>query len=780
MTDPRASRPDAGTRRLSRAALYDLARHGCLDSRAFDGALGIIGIRPGPVDWARYWFHLLTLCGTLLAACGVIFFIAWNWNGLHHFVKFGILQALIAAGVLVAVWRGVDSVAGSAALLASGVCIGPLLAVFGQTYMSGAYYWELFRAWTCMLLPFAALGRQAALWLLVWMTAGVWGLGFMQHMSQSYESTYGLPEFLLLQMAAVAVWELAMRRARNLPGREWLRAEWLPRLMVFAIALTMTVLVALLIFEERSWREWRADALFLPFKPAILTLYAAGLALLYFWYRHKRRDLFMLGCGVFSACAVAVAAMIRAEVFVDKATESLLFWGLTIAGLTALCGKLLLHWQRTMEAEEVSAATADPDGTDRAARHLFGFSHCKLDWPELRARLVQNGLWNGDKEFPAPPPSGAPWYINAMLSAGGWVSALLLMGFLALLLFSTMDLNNDFEGPLFLGGAIFLGIGAFCSRVPGVFARQFGLASAIAGAVAAASALVSLADSKQYWSLPCLLVCLTTFAVIRNRAYRYIAAVFGVFFLYALLDALFWGTHLRFTQYAAYFGEESVEESASFFTPVLWGTAALWAALCAFLARGWQTESRWMTDRRFAPFMPPLLHGIFTAILLLLVASLALQSAYSPRELYLLLPPRPGFGLGAAVGFILLVFLLARDEQNAERQGAGFMPCCLALACALLTLPMGWFLPGVPLALLGFLISRQTGNAALLGASALFLAAYLFRFYYTLDISLLHKSFSLMACGLVLLAMATLLRRAFVRRESHRLPDEKEGEARHA
>ena len=768
-------------RPLSRSALYSLAENEAMDSAAFEGALRLTGLRPDAGAWAVYWFRLLTLCGALLCASGVIFFIAWNWHGLHHFAKFGILEGVIAAGALVAVLRGVDSAAGAAGLAAAGLCMGPLLAVFGQTYMSGAHSWELFRAWTCMLLPFALLGRQAGLWLLVWLTAGVWGLGFLQHMSQSADFFYGLPEFLLLQTAAVALWEWAARRAENAPGREWLRGLWLPRLMVFAVTTAFTVLAVMLVLEDRVYLSgaW-GDSLFLPFRPSITAFYVLGLAALYFWYRHKRRDLFMLGCGVFSACAVTVAAMVRAELFMHADAASLLFWGVAVAGLTALCGKLLLFWQRAIEEDERSgdASAASPAGSSvpgaaaprpsesvrtnnaeqgRAApRGLFDSPPAGMDWPRLWEGLTERGLWPEGKARPLPPPSGAPWYINTMLSVGGWISALLLMAFLGFLLFSTLDMSRNFEMPLFFGGLVFLGIGAACSRAPGLFARQFGLANAIAGATAAAIALAALSDSRRYWSLPCLLVCLASFPLIRSRAYRYIAAVFGVYFLYALCDALFWG---------AYRGFGLFRPDAD--TPLLSGPAALismtafWAVLCALTAWGWSKESLWMTRQNRAGALPALLYGMFTAMLLLLVASLAAQHGPGYRELYHLLPPRAPFGLGAAAGFIAMVFLLGRDLYP-RKEPAPPAARRLCLACALLTLPVGWYLPGVPLALLGFLISRHTGNKVMLGASALFLAAYLFQFYYNLETTLLHKSLSLAACGLLLLAAAALVRRFFL------------------
>ncbi|MCL1477646.1 MAG: DUF2157 domain-containing protein [Marinobacter sp.] len=55
---------------------------------------------------------------------------------------------------------------GKVALLSTGLLLGGLLALFGQTYQTGADPWQLFFVWMLLLTPFALIGRFAPLWVL--------------------------------------------------------------------------------------------------------------------------------------------------------------------------------------------------------------------------------------------------------------------------------------------------------------------------------------------------------------------------------------------------------------------------------------------------------------------------------------------------------------------------------------------------------------------------------------------------------------------------------------
>src|SRR5690349_22347881 len=131
-------------------------------------AMAAAGVTPGPRDWRDFLDRLLLWTGAAALAAGVVFFIAYNWDALGKFARFGALQVLIVAAVL-AYWKlGIDRAAGKAALLVACILVGALLALFGQTYQTGADTWELFAAWAALIAPWVLIGRFAALWI-VWL-----------------------------------------------------------------------------------------------------------------------------------------------------------------------------------------------------------------------------------------------------------------------------------------------------------------------------------------------------------------------------------------------------------------------------------------------------------------------------------------------------------------------------------------------------------------------------------------------------------------------------------
>lgn len=60
-----------------------------------------------------------------------MFFVAYNWNEIGRFAKFGMVEALIALAVL-AYWKfGVDTITGKLSLLLATILLGVLLALYG-------------------------------------------------------------------------------------------------------------------------------------------------------------------------------------------------------------------------------------------------------------------------------------------------------------------------------------------------------------------------------------------------------------------------------------------------------------------------------------------------------------------------------------------------------------------------------------------------------------------------------------------------------------------------
>ena len=90
---------------------------------------------------------------------------------MQPFARMALVGGIVASAGIGSVVVGPDSRPGQALLLACGVAMGPMLAVFGQTYQTGAELWELFRVWTVLLVALALAGRQVGLWFAAWLSS---------------------------------------------------------------------------------------------------------------------------------------------------------------------------------------------------------------------------------------------------------------------------------------------------------------------------------------------------------------------------------------------------------------------------------------------------------------------------------------------------------------------------------------------------------------------------------------------------------------------------------
>lgn len=304
-------------------------------------ALAVSGIAPDGNRWLRFVDSLLLVLGGLALASGVVFFIAFNWDALDRWLQFAGVQIALLAAVLVW-WRlGVDRLGAQVALLVAAVLLGALLALFGQTYQTGADPWQLFATWALLMLPWALVGRFAPLWLL-WLA--------LLNLSATlyYDARFGLLGaafaskddlvwmlFLLNGLAWIA-WEFASGRL------DWLvLARWPVRLIACGTGFAITVLVLRSIFDSDS-------------PPILLAwgVYFAWLAALYLVYRSRLRsgftDLFMLAGACLSLIICVTAFLTQLLLQGDYVAGALLLLAALVIGQAAAAAV----WLRRVHAEQ--------------------------------------------------------------------------------------------------------------------------------------------------------------------------------------------------------------------------------------------------------------------------------------------------------------------------------------------------------------------------------------------------------------------------------------------
>ena len=169
-----------------RLALYELAARQPLDAAALQRLEQLAELDRPPDALARWLPRAVAAGAAALLGCGLIFWVAANWDLLGRVGQFALLQVAVLLALMATLRPGLQRL--PAALLAL-LGIGGLLAYFGQTYQTGADAWQLFALWAAIGLPLCLALRSDALWsawVLVAMTAIA--LALQAHLSLRWTS----------------------------------------------------------------------------------------------------------------------------------------------------------------------------------------------------------------------------------------------------------------------------------------------------------------------------------------------------------------------------------------------------------------------------------------------------------------------------------------------------------------------------------------------------------------------------------------------------------------
>ncbi len=662
--------------------------------------------RPCLGQWQAFLRHGAALWGALLLGAGIICLIAWNWTGFHPMVKLALLGTVIFACAALPLWRGVQSLAGQAGLLLAGLCVGPLLAVYGQNYLATSQVWQLYRIWALVLLPLAIIAGRLPLWWLAWLmgSLALWlwlgNFGYsMFDLTSWYQWLFPLAQLVLVLGLETA---LAKRPALLLPLLP------LQRSAAFAALAPLTFWLAILAYYTiLGWGRCQSENSIVFWLP--VAGYGAVLLTGWFWFRFRRHDLPLLTLGL-ASLACFVFSWVR--LFWESWQLNYLFLlGLLLAGLTAACALIIRGWMRAFAADQKQDAAA------------------------------------GTAHF-AEQSQTSPWYAQLLLGLGGWVAALLLCAGLALLAFEARIGSAELSVAT---GLVFVAAGRAGLAFSGVALQQFALALAFCGLNFFLGGLCFMVPAVWQWPLLSLLLWLLSFAFSHS--------FFRFFLVWSAMEAVTSGCLLAYTVYGiegcsglislfpgfgwflnAFFGTES-EAAMLILLPGIFCAVLALAVAWLWLKPG-QSEQE---EQRLAP-----LRWAGMAFLLLHPFSLQVlqyvfwQQGYAPWSA--LAGGSTPF-LGTAL--VLLALKLSRGYLRA-----------FLLAGTLLLLVLGWYFPSLLLipAILGWVLGRHAKSRACLAFASLVFGLSLGLFYYTLALTLPVKAALLCATGLVLLIPALLAR----------------------
>lgn len=339
----------------------------------------------------------------------------------------------------------------------------------------------------------------------------------------------------------------------------------------------------------------------------------------------------------------------------------------------------------------------------------------------LWRRLSDAGVVNGVVPPPLPPP--APWYVRAMLGAAGWLGAMFLLGFVGAGL--AFVFRNEAAALVVGAGCCAAAFVVFRSMGRNDLAAQFALAVSLAGQVMVIYGLHETLSPPEQPAVFLLEVAifegLLAFVVDNfvHRVWTTLAA--GVAFVFSMNMLGLFGI----------------------------GTAAIAAALAVL----WLSEPDWAAR---GTKWRAIGYGLAIGLLLpdtTILGGLDFWRRGGGPVFHL-----PGIWWAEP---ILVGAVLVYIVHRLTTRDAGSRPQTAALAAAAAVALVSYRSPGIGASLIVLLLGFARGNRSLLGLGVAGMLGYLSYFYYSLEATLLMKSFALTATGLVLLALWGAMRAMF-------------------
>jgi uncharacterized membrane protein len=309
-----------------------VARAASLPEAALERGLVLATETPERGEWREFLSRTLMILGAALILAGVVCFTAYNWDQIGKFGKFAGLELAIVAATLGA-WRNLPRLSGEIALFAAVVLVGPLLALFGQTYQTGADPYGLFLTWVLVSIPWVLAARFAATWMLALALLELSiALYAMQVIAPRETDALYVPLILgTITLAALALWEWQRRRPAP-----WIAERWPQRALALGGSYAIWVVASAFVVLGN-----KASGPGLLGIAALAAIVAIGIR--YYW--RVRRDRFMATVGV--SAAMAWGTVVVGRVVFDTlrmyalgllVMSALVIWEITLG----------LKWYRSM------------------------------------------------------------------------------------------------------------------------------------------------------------------------------------------------------------------------------------------------------------------------------------------------------------------------------------------------------------------------------------------------------------------------------------------------
>lgn len=307
----------------TRQTLADLIEQKHLSEKHVANAIAMAEISRSANQWQRFMLSMLFWSGCIALAFSLIFFIAANWQDIGRMAKFALVEVAIVSAIFIYVKFKHNDTIRHASLVVCMLFVGGLMALFGQTYQTGADPWQLFFNWAMLTIPWVLISRFSVIWL-IWL--GLINLAislFYQTFGGFVDHTWAL--FLFNSVALVA-WQIGAGKF------SWLNKPWAINLLgVVSGYFGMWVYV---------------DALF-DDKPLGLLMWCIWAAAMFYVYCIRLLNVFMLAGWSLAILVAANALLLR---ILPNVFDALSF--LLLALLTIGVGTYLTVWLKGLLKED--------------------------------------------------------------------------------------------------------------------------------------------------------------------------------------------------------------------------------------------------------------------------------------------------------------------------------------------------------------------------------------------------------------------------------------------
>ncbi len=306
----------------------------------------------------------------------------------------------------------------------------------------------------------------------------------------------------------------------------------------------------------------------------------------------------------------------------------------------------------------------------------------------------------------------APWFVRGLVAISAWIASLMFLVFI----YGTNIISSS-EGAIAFGavltaGAVLLRHGQ--GKVP--FFAQLALALSLSGQ---ALVVFGIGDKTHFAGAALGAIGLSVALIILypDKTHRFLSTLIAVGATWAFV----YDRHVPY------------------------GTHVLVIGCAAVAGHVWNYESSLAAGKR-EKFIRPLAYGLIVGLFFLLMPTTAPPHIWTTVR-----GPQTWFPVTLVLAVLLLLLeyriLLFHQALKKMRLAALVFLGTLVLALASLKAP------GIIAALFVLTLGFHRGNKILVGLALAFLAVFLSAYYYNLDITLINKSYTLLAVGAALLVL---------------------------